>query len=223
MLKIFSIISLTFLFACNSNDSSKNDTRTTLKSYEDLAKENSAIKPKSDTIALGFVFGQSEKEVEKHFISLVDQKKVESKSTWELSMLGTTINLTGYPYELFLSDTVSCKTIISYGFYKDKLATLTFFGRTSVPIDEVRSLLENKFGTFQTTKSDSSSYTPKLTYYWFDGYKQIALTESPVVSFAIEYTDIRTEIAKMFDKISQDSIDAVIHKQKSESSKSDLK
>ena len=223
MLKRIFILALVGLFSCNDTKREQEQAAEKPKDYKDLVKINSNLKPKSDTIALGFVFGQTEQEVEKHFDKLVNEKKVDPKTVWEIPLFDTKINLKGYPYELFLSDTVSCRTLISYSFYNNKLSTLTFFCYTDLSTEKVRELLENKFGKYQTTKTDSSSYSSKPSYFWFDGYKQIALVDGSLTSFGLEYTDLRTEVAKDNDKKLQDSLDLENRKKKAENSKEDLK
>ncbi len=227
MLRKYFIISLTLiLFSCGDDQSDKVNNLTQLKDYNELVKENIVRKPKSDTLALGFVFGQTSDTVEKHIQKLIDQDKLKPKTSSTFSL----VTISGYPYELFLSDSTSCESLMTYSLYNNKLATLTFFISTSMEDvingrpTEILNLLEKKFGSYQATTMDSSNSTePKPTYYWFDGYKKISFTEILTGDYVIEYSDIRVENENKLIKNKQDSIDAELRKKKIENSQNDLK
>ena len=63
MLKVFLFISVVFFASCGDNNSPKTEVQE-IKSCEVLVKENLHIKPKTDSIVLGFALGQEEKAVE---------------------------------------------------------------------------------------------------------------------------------------------------------------
>src|SRR5690606_12692332 len=101
------------------------------------------------------------------------------------SILG---KINGWSYDLFLNDSLNIRyeTLIAYNTYKGKLASLTIFGHTDIDIQVLVNFLNKKFGEFKCTKPDGN----KTIYIWFDGYKQIMLTNG-LLPFVIEYSDLR--------------------------------
>jgi hypothetical protein len=217
MIKFFLFISIAFLTSCGNNNSSKTEAQES-KGCDVLVKKNLHIKPETDSIVLGFALGQEEKAVETHLKELIAQNKLGADVTWNLGSILGKIN--GWSYDLFLNESLNTKyeTLIGYNTYKGKLASLTIFGNTNIDIQTLVSFLNNKFGEFKCTKPGGS----KTIYFWFDGYKQIMLTNG-LLPFVIEYTDLRAEAEKVIDKEKADSLNAIELKQKAEKSKEDFK
>src|SRR5690606_1937281 len=128
-----------------NNNSSKTEVQE-LKSCDVLVKENLGIKPKTDSIFLGFTLGQEEKAVETHIKELIAQNKLGGEVTWNLGSILGKIN--GWSYDLFLNDSLNIRyeTLIAYNTYKGKLASLTIFGHTDIDIQVLVNFLNKKFG-----------------------------------------------------------------------------
>lgn len=216
MLKVFLLVSIVFIASCDGKNSPKTEARE-IKSCDILAKENMQLRPKTDSIALGFVLGQEEKDIEAHIVELIAQNKLREDVTWNLGILG---EIYGWGYDLFLNDSLNTKyeTLIGYSTYKGKLASLTIFGNTKVDIQILVNFLSKRLGEYSCTKLDGN----KTDYLWFDGYKQVILTNR-ILPFVIEYTDIRVAAEKILDKEKADSIHDRNLRQKAERSKDDFK
>jgi hypothetical protein len=148
---------ITSLFACNETAVKSEDSQKK-KTYNQFVSEYEKVTPKNDTIALGFILRQPEKDIAKRYAQLMREGKLKEQVDLTFGLVKIP---SLYPYSLIIDESTRLETFIGHNTYKGRLASLTFFGEmdSESSFETFKKLLDwmkTKFGEPSFTQTVDS-------------------------------------------------------------------
>ncbi|MFZ1423840.1 MAG: hypothetical protein WAS55_08455 [Saprospiraceae bacterium] len=174
----------------------------------------------NDTSFLGFVFGWTENQTQKHIDSLILNNRIESRNDFNVKIYSEPMTVNGYKYQMQF-DTLNKTDLVIIPIFKDDyLKSLTF-----VPIyksetimqsisffSDMADFLEKKYGKPNLIINKNLGLYEQGILYWFDGIKEFNLTSitikepKPNLLGILVISDIRVKIQEIKEGKFKDSI-----------------
>jgi hypothetical protein len=165
-----------------------------------------SITNEKDTIFLGFILGSSKAQVKKHLSQLIREGKTSEKQTLIFDLLGSSMELSGYPYVLYLEDKTELPSLIDFKYLDEKLFAIDLQVYKNFDIEKVKNLLTTKYGKYDNLTEKNSA----RTYYWLINNTEIEAAGN--VFGDIQYFDLKkkhnyeNELKEAKEKIKQSGL-----------------
>jgi hypothetical protein len=188
-MKKYLLLILVLLSACQNDKKQKAaKIQKPLSFSEKLLLHVDSLENLKDTIFLDFVLGSSPTQVNSHLNKLVKSGKTRGKETLIFSLMGSSMELTGYPYIIYLEDKTELPCLFDFKYLNNKLFAIDIQVYKNFDVEKVKNLLNGKYGNYDNVTTKESG----KTYYWVNNNTEIEVAGS--VFGDIQYFDLKKKI-----------------------------